>query len=116
MFADVDPYFKMDRKRIWDKPESRFWNDTPPRQRSMIRDLTRRKEIIKETIALGKDFKLFDLATQLGYSSKSKSGRIDYVTINKLLKPYLDDGSITKFYDKDDNNTCIIKIKKEEDK
>src|SRR5713101_5202095 len=70
MFTDIDPYFKMDRKRIWDKPESRFWNDPPERQRSMTNDLARRKKMIEEIIRDCERVKLADLCSLLGYTSK----------------------------------------------
>jgi hypothetical protein len=109
LFADIDPYFKMDRKRIWDKPESRFWTDQPDRQKSKIKDFAARKEMLNQMIAIGDDFRLIDLARQLGYIY---DGQVDSKSVNRLLKPYLTDGLIVKDMDRFNNNTITIRIVK----
>lgn len=107
MFLDVDPYFKMDRKRIWDKTESRFWNNVPERQRSTVQGYKDRKEIVSSRIKNGKDFTLLGLIQELKYS-----GNPDYKSVNKLLKPYLDQGDIVKEADRSNNNAITIRILK----
>src|ERR1700686_1390993 len=109
MFADIDQSFKMTRKRLWDKPESRFYLDPPVRQRSMLKDFAVRKSLVKDIIDLGKNIKLLDLANKLGFVYNNK---VEYKSVDRLLKPYLDNGLISKFYDNNDNNTCYLLIKK----
>jgi hypothetical protein len=107
MFLDIDPYFKMDRKRIWDKPESRFWADQPERQRSMTKSFKARKEIISKLVEKGESITLIKLAHDLG---NVYNGKVDYKSVNKLLKPYIDEGCIVKDVDNMNNNTTTIRI------
>jgi len=65
MFLDIDPYFKMDRKRIWDRPESRFWENQPERQRSMVHDLENRKIKLAKIIDNGEPITMIQLAKRL---------------------------------------------------
>lgn len=113
LFKDIDSFFKMDRKRIWDKPESRFYNDVPERQTSHIESLKERKEIldniVKSSSSSSSSILLKDLAVELSYIY---NGVIDYKCINKLLKPYIADGIIIKEIDILNNNTCKLIIRK----
>lgn len=109
MISDIDTYFKMDRKRLWDKEESRFYQNQPERQRSMVDDFNNRKNILNSIIENKEEITIIDLATKLGYSNKSG---IDYKSINKLLKPYLDSNLIFKDVDKFNNNTITLRFVK----
>ena len=109
MFLDIDPYFKMTRKRIWDKPESRFWVDQPERQRSMVQGFRNRKALIAKIVETGEPITLIQLAHDLGYVYNDQ---IDYKSVNKLLKPYLNQGIIVKDMDRSNNNAVTIRIVK----
>ncbi len=102
MFEDIDSFFVMNRKRLWDAVESRFWHNQPERQREMVKNFANRKLLLKSIIENNDRILLKDLAAKLNYH--------DNRAINKLLEPYLNDKLITKFYDKNDNNTCSILI------
>lgn len=107
MFLDIDPYFEMVRKRIWDHPESRFWVDPPERQTSLLDRYNDRKAILDRIIQAGQPVTLKQLAESLGYVYQ---GKTDYKSINKLLRPYLISGKISKSVDRFDNNTTTIKV------
>jgi (2Fe-2S) ferredoxin len=109
MFLDIDPYFKMERKRIWDKPESRFWSNQPERQRSTIHDFANRKVLLAKIIDAGEPITMKELAKQLGYTDGGKPG---YANVNKLLKPYTDAGRIVKEFDNMNYNAVTIRIVK----
>jgi hypothetical protein len=107
MFLDIDSYFKMDRKRIWDKSESRFWIDPPERQRSMLKNFKNRKELVAKIVEAGQPITLIQLAHELGYLYGDK---VNYTSINKLLGPYINEGRIIKEVDRFNNNTTTIRI------
>jgi hypothetical protein len=109
MFLDIDSFFKMDRKRIWDHPESRFWQDPPERQREMVKIFQKRKNMLDQMIIVGKPFTLKELATNLSYIY---DGKIEYKAVNKILQPYLEGGIIIKEMDYFDNNTITIRVLK----
>jgi len=71
IFADIDPYFKMNRKRIWDKPESRFWSNQPERQVSSKDLFEWRVEKMEEIILNNDHLSLSELKMQLNYQGKS---------------------------------------------
>lgn len=70
IFADIDHHFKMDRKRIWDKAESRFWTNPPEKQISSKDLLEWRIEKMKEIIINNDHLSLDELKTQLSYQGK----------------------------------------------
>jgi LAGLIDADG DNA endonuclease family protein len=109
MFADIDTSFKMTRKRIWDKPESRFYNDPPERQRSTVKDYAARKEWARKFVEAGQPMTMKEIDQCLGYFKNDKD-KIDYASINSILKPYLDSGKIYKDVDKNNNNTTTVRI------
>lgn len=107
LFADIDPYFKMDRKRIWDKPESRFWTDQPERQISKVKIAGCRRELFRRIVENGNPITLKQIAEQLGYAHND---RFDYRSVNRILKPYLESGQIIKDMDKHNNNLITIRV------
>lgn len=107
LFLDIDPHFKMDRKRIWDKPESRFWNEPPERQIHRMRITTARRELLTQIIAKGEPITMKELAMQF---KCIHNGGIEYRAINDLLQPYLDSGEVIKDIDNHNNNTTTIRI------
>lgn len=109
VFKDIDCYFKMYRKRIWNKPESRFYNDPPGRQRSMLKDFKIKQEKLFNLIESGVPITLINLANELGYIY---NGKPEYKAMNKLLKQYLESGKIIKEVDKFNNNTTTVRILK----
>lgn len=107
IFHDIDLYFKMSRKRIWDKPDSRFYFNPPARQYKKVKNFLNRKELIKQIIQEEKNFTLLQLSQRLGYP------RLYYADLNKLLQPYIDQGIILKEFDKLNNNLCTIIVKEQ---
>jgi hypothetical protein len=108
MFADIDVFFKMGRKRIWDKPESRFYTDQPKRQTNIGQLASKRKAIIDKIIRDRLPITMKVLARELGLEY---NGKTDYKMLNKFLQPYLDDGSIVKDTDPYNNNVITIRTR-----
>jgi hypothetical protein len=50
LISDIDPYFNLARKRIWDKPDCNFYQDQPERQVSRNDLFLWRKEKMQEII------------------------------------------------------------------
>jgi hypothetical protein len=111
VFEDIDPYFKMTRKRIWNKPESRFYSNQPPKQISKVDLFIERKRQVSEILSQVDQIPTHDLATKLGYKI-NKNGTINYCTLYKILKPYLDSGKIEKIHLNKENHSIIKVIKK----
>jgi LAGLIDADG DNA endonuclease family protein len=107
IFADIDPYFKMKRKRIWEEPDARFYANQPERQVSQIETIAARRKYLAEVIDLGNSITMKELAVGLGYIY---NGKIDYRNVNYLLQPYLNSGKVSKEVDKFNNNTTTIKV------
>lgn len=109
MIADIDKHFKMDRKRLWDKPESRFYHDPPKRQVNRKDMPINRIKTIEEVINSGLNITMKQLMAQMDHNC---GGTIGYKTLNEALKPYLDNGKISKEVDKFNNNTTTIRVLK----
>lgn len=109
LFLDIDPVFKMTRKRIWNKPESRFWNDQPSRQISKVKISNDRKELLRQIIEIGEPITLKQIAEKLSYIHNNK---FDHRSVDRVLKPYLDSGKVIKDMDRFNNNTITIRITK----
>jgi hypothetical protein len=102
MFSDIDNHFKMIRKRLWDKPESRFYSDPPERQRSMVKDFAARKIKLSKIIESVDSISIAQLIQELNYKS--------YGALYNLLEFYLNKQIIS--IEKDSNNFEIIKVNK----
>lgn len=105
MFLDIDSSFKMKRKRLWDYPQCRFYDNIPERQFSSKKSYLERAQILNNLILLKKPMTMLELSNKLNYWVKSKK-QPNYKLINKLLKPYLDANIISK-----DVNNNIITIR-----
>jgi hypothetical protein len=106
VFKDIDPYFKMIRKRLWDAPSARFYSNPPATQVRKKANFLIRKNKLKEIIDAGGSFNLKKLAELLGY---------DYVvhtTMMRLLQPYLDAKVLIKELDNLNNHTITFKVVK----
>jgi len=112
MFHDIDSFFKMKRKKIWDKQESRFWNNCPERQRSCKKQFADHKNLLKEILLNNEKILLKDLSKALNYNY-IYNGKYNYNSVNSLLKKYLDNGIVVKSFDKMNNNLCTIIVNKE---
>jgi len=110
MFKDIAPFLKMDRKRIFDKPESRFWNNPPERQKSIINSFKLKKENIKLFIKANQDMQFLDFVKFMNLISPQ--GIVYYSQANAYLEPYIKSRQIYKFYDKYNNNAVTIKFNK----
>jgi hypothetical protein len=82
IIADIDQVFKLTRKRIWDKSESRFYQDVPPRQVSTTDSFKLRKELLDNIINNKQEISLQQISKQLGYACFKRTWMI------KLLKSY----------------------------
>lgn len=96
MIADIDPVFPigMQRKRLWDKPESCFYQDAPIRRRSHEESSRERKAMVNDFICCHDEFYLADLTRYLDWSFTRSDGRIewDIQGAKRYLKSYVEDG------------------------
>jgi hypothetical protein len=108
LIADIDDYFIMQRKRLWDDPETRYYVNQPERQIIPHNIFMQRKDKLEEIISSTNNcISLIDLSQQVEYWDKNKQ-RPNYPKINKLLQPYLDSGRIVR--ERKADRTIIIKI------
>lgn len=92
IFKDIDPYFKMIRKRIWDMPESRFYSNIPERQISTKDEFAKRAFKMQEIFNNNNSISLKELKNQLLYGDK-----VSYNSLRSILLPFKD--KITKVYE-----------------
>jgi len=95
IIKDIDPVFKLSRKRIWDTLDSRYYYNKPHKQISISDSFKNRKEILEKIISSYDCISMLELAKQLNYWVSSKN-EPNYLLINKLLKPYIDSNIVYK--------------------
>lgn len=91
LFKDIDTYFKLYRKRIWDNPETRFYTNPPERQIEKVNLFVWRKIKMQEILDNYNSISLEDLKEQLKYNGKTHSRVFNSLFIyfpNKIKKEY----------------------------
>jgi len=112
IIQDIDPVFKMVRKRLWDNQASRYYSDAPDRQLSGHKIHLDRKVSIKEILdSVSETITVVNLAKQLDCWVTSKN-EPNYQLINKLLKPYEDTNYVRR---EKIGNSIILRINKQVD-
>lgn len=99
VFADIDPYFKMQRKRLWDDPTARFYHDPPPKQVSQKDLFNWRKDVLQELIDNNDSLPIKEIKKKLKYLGK---GGILY-RLRTILREFSNQISI----DRSDPNNYI---------
>lgn len=99
LISDIDLVFPqgMQRKRIWDKPETCFYENAPAKRMSSALSSDNKRNKIIEYLKLHNEFTLNELGTYAGFAFTRGNGKIEIATSNLssiYLKQYMDDGLI----------------------
>jgi len=92
LISDIDPVFPsgMQRKRLWDNPKTRFYENTPIKRRSHSLSSAEKRAKITEYIEMHEEFYLVDLGRYAGFEFDRKSRNGDNeVAVSNIKKCYL---------------------------
>lgn len=82
IIKDVDPYFKMQRKRKWDLYKSRYYNDHPEKQRTNKPGMSVLYEKLETLFRIYDNMSLLDIARHMNFIYK---GIIDFERTDKFI-------------------------------
>lgn len=103
IIGDMDQFFKMDRKRMWDDPISRYYINVPERQMESKGIIADRKRQIASFISDRVEMTYKDLSHKLGY--EGRYGPMLH------LNPYKKSGVIYTVFSKKNNVPLTIKFR-----
>lgn len=79
IIKDIDPYFKMSRKRYWDNSETRYYSNTPERQFEKNKSIDKKSFILEELLSNKTEISLEELFHTLGYKGKVSAKKMQYI-------------------------------------
>jgi hypothetical protein len=114
LISDIDSVFPegMQRKRLWDRPESCFYANQPKPEMSRIRSVPMRQKQVLDFLETREEFSLVDLAKEMDWKFNRSNGRVEWDTQNvrRYLDPHVKNGTV-EFIRKDKNGFHFRKIK-----